>query len=231
LTNGSSRELVLDALCEVLDLVQGVVLDAVQHRWIYPGCMYTNIRCLWYNEWACRSALGECLGSAMDMIWSNMDGPRMQPGVTWETGALAGREPNKSCRWMTWSHRKLVNNASWTDASPGHLMMSQNLLHIWVMTDVTVMMVALTAHMNIWQTTIRCHNLVYILTFWGLWNSYFFVYDLIWIMKKEWMKKNYMKVMIHEFLVANWQCDFSQYQFQRTIRFHKLVNILIFWFQ
>jgi len=68
--------MVLDALYGVLDMVQGVVLDVVQHHWIYPGYMYTNIRCLSYNERACRSTLGKGLGSAMDTIWSNMDGPR-----------------------------------------------------------------------------------------------------------------------------------------------------------
>jgi len=80
LTNGSSRELVLDALCEVLDLVQGVVLDAVQNRWIYPGCMYINVRCLWYNEWVYRSALGECLGSAMDRTWMGLGCNLGRPG-------------------------------------------------------------------------------------------------------------------------------------------------------
>jgi len=41
-------------------------------------------------------------------------------------------------------------------------------------------------------------------------------------------QKNDKKDIIHEFLVAKWQYDFSQHQFQTTIRCHNLVNILTF---
>jgi len=54
-------------------------------------------------------------------------------------------------------------------------------------------------------------------------------YDVIWIIKKEWIKKNYRKDNIHGFLVAKLQYNFSQHQFQTTIRCHNLVNILTFW--
>jgi len=42
------------------------------------------------------------------------------------------------------------------------------------------------------------------------------------------MKKNDRKVIIHDFLVAKLQYDFSQHQFQTSIRCHNLVNILAF---
>jgi len=101
LTNGSSRELVLDALYGVLDMVQGVVLDAVQHYWIYPRCTYTNVKCLWYNERGYGSTLSKLWPWPWIRYQSNMDGPGALPGVTWKTGALTGWEPNKSCRQMT----------------------------------------------------------------------------------------------------------------------------------
>jgi len=47
-------------------------------------------------------------------------------------------------------------------------------------------------------------------------------------MKKELMKKNDRKAIIHECCVAKLHYDFSQYQFQTTIRWNNLVNILIF---
>jgi len=47
-------------------------------------------------------------------------------------------------------------------------------------------------------------------------------------MEKERMKKNDKKIIIHEFLVAKLQYDFSQLQIQTTIRCHNLVNILTF---
>jgi len=48
-------------------------------------------------------------------------------------------------------------------------------------------------------------------------------------MKKESMKKNDRKVIIHECLVAKFQHDFSQFQHVTNIWCHMLMNILIFW--
>ena len=42
------------------------------------------------------------------------------------------------------------------------------------------------------------------------------------------MKKIDRNTIIHEFLVAKLQYDFSQHQFQSNITCHNLVNILIF---
>jgi len=42
------------------------------------------------------------------------------------------------------------------------------------------------------------------------------------------MQNNDRKDIIHEFLVAKLQYDFSQYPFQTNIRCHNLVYILIF---
>jgi len=59
-------------------------LDAVQHPWVYPSCTYTNIRCLWYNEWTGRSVQDMVCGWPWIQSWSDMDGPGTHPETTWE---------------------------------------------------------------------------------------------------------------------------------------------------
>jgi len=47
-------------------------------------------------------------------------------------------------------------------------------------------------------------------------------------MKKEGLKKNDRKDIIHDFLVVMLQYDFSQHQFQSKTKCYNLVNILTF---
>jgi len=78
------------------------------------------------------------------------------------------------------------------------------------------------------QIATKCHNLVDILTFEGLFYASYFLNYIIQLMEKECIKKKNENSLIIELFVAVLHYHISQHQLQLTTKCHNLLENLTF---